>query len=162
MAIRIAKIAAYVVGVLVMLVLVAAVVIRTSWFQNLVRAQVETAADSVLNGERHIGRLHGSLLQGVQLDDVTLRAGGRDVVVVPSVALHYSLIRLVRHSIVIDRITLVRPVIALIETDNGWNLASLVKTRETESPSQPPGVAIDAMEIEDGQLLIERKPQPRD
>jgi len=158
MAIRVAKLAAYLVGILLMLVLVAAVVIRTSWFQDLVRAQVERAADSVLRGELRVGRLHGSLLRGVQLDDVTLRVDGRDVLVVPSVALHYSLIRLIRHSIVIDRITLLRPAITLIETDNGWNVASLMKTRETDG-SSPPSVAIDALEIEDGQLLIERKPQ---
>src|SRR6185436_16456388 len=158
MAIRVAKLAAYLVGILLMLVLVAAVVIRTSWFQDLVRAQVERAADSVLRGELRVGRLHGSLLRGVQLDDVTLRVDGRDVLVVPSVALHYSLIRLIRQSIVIDRITLLRPAITLIETDNGWNVASLMKTRETDG-SSPPSVAIAALAIQDGQLLIDRKPQ---
>src|SRR5262245_39061447 len=109
MAIRLAKIAAYFVVSLALLVLVGAVVIQTAWFQDLARAQVERAADTVLAGELRIGRLHGSLLRGVQLDDVTLQAGGREVLVAPSVALHYSLIRFARHSIVIDRITLIRP-----------------------------------------------------
>src|SRR5262245_6169590 len=158
MAIRLVKVGAYLVGVLLLLVLVAAVVIQTSWFQNLVRAQVEQAAGSVLNGQLRIGRLHGSLLRGVELDDVRLQAEGRDVVVVPSLALHYSLIRLVRHAIVIDRITLIRPAITLIETGSGWNVTSLVKTRESGSSSST-SVAIDALEIENGAVVIEQKPQ---
>ena len=158
MAIRLVKIAAYLVGILLLLVLAAGIVIRTSWFQDLVRAQVEQAADSLLSGQLRIGRLHGSLLRGVQLDDVRLQAGGRDVVVVPSIALHYSLMRLVRRSIVIDRITLIRPAITLIESDSGWNVTSLVKTRETGS-SSPTSVAVDALEIEDGEVVIEQKQQ---
>jgi autotransporter translocation and assembly factor TamB len=156
MASRLVKIAAWVAGVIALLVLAALAGIQTSWFQNFAREQIEKASEEVLRGHLRIGRLHGSLLRGVQLDDVTLHVDGRDVLVAPAIALHYSLGHLLGRSLTIERVTLVRPTVTLVETDAGWNVASLVQPRETETGSTPRGVTIETLDVDDGQLVIDR------
>lgn len=157
---RVAAVATWFVGAVLALLVVSALVIQTPWFHDWARVQAERLASRLLRGDLTIGRLDGNLLTGVTLHDVRIRQDGRDVLVAERVAVRYAIRRVITNRIAIDEVRLIHPAITLVETEGGWNVASLL---EPPAPGTPPGdrtVAIDAIDIDEGLVRVERFQSP--
>ena len=132
----------------------ALVATQTVWFKEWLRGAIVRHAGDYINGELAIGRLDGNLFSGFGLNDVQLSMDGRPVVGADAIRIDYDALRLVRGDIVIDRIQLDRPVIRLERRGDSWNLAQLMKERESSESSGRP-FAIRRLEVRGGRLDLE-------
>src|SRR5215203_3694356 len=116
-----------VLGVLVLL-LATIVLLRTSWSENQLRALIVTQANRYLTATLDIGRLSGSLLSGLQLDNIRLSRAGETLVAIDRVEVSYSIRELVQGGTFIRTLSLDRPhIVAAKEADGRWNLGALVR-----------------------------------
>ena len=122
---------------LVGLLVAAAIVSQTAWFRERLRRLAIRQAEQAIEGRLVIGRIDGSLVNGVTLTDVAVVQGDTTVVSVGRVQLEYGLRDLVGSGRVVERITVDRPVIDAVRTPEGWNLARIVKPRPPSDPDAP-------------------------
>jgi hypothetical protein len=144
-------------AIALMVVAAAAVSLRTDWAKNELRNLLVAQANRYLIGTLEIGRLEGSLYEGVELRDVRLLRSGRAVVEVEAVRVTYGIRQLFQPTTSIRELRLTRPrVYAVKENDGRWNLATLVQ-RQTP-PAQPQGPPrafhIGSIEITDGTVEL--------
>ncbi|MEQ1911168.1 MAG: hypothetical protein ABMA15_20280, partial [Vicinamibacterales bacterium] len=140
----------------IVLVVIAAIVIRTDWGRERLRAVIVSQANRVLDGTLSLGRVNGSLLRGIELEDVTLSRDGEAMVVVDRARVTYGLRELYNQGTTIRSITLERPRIVLRQRPDGrWNFSDLV--RRSGPPSSGPGrrVRIDSIEVHDGRVSLQ-------
>ncbi|HWP99841.1 MAG TPA: hypothetical protein VNK92_05175, partial [Vicinamibacterales bacterium] len=142
---------------LVLVVALGLVATQTPWFRDWLRGYVVAQSRKVLAGELTIGRLGGNLFFGVDLEDVAVTLGGERVIAVRRLELDYSIVQLVSHGLVFDRLHLEAPRVLLRRTAEGWTLARLVKREAEEAERLGPGrpVAIESVRIDDGEIRIE-------
>lgn len=135
----------------------ALIVSQTPWFKDWLRRYIVRESKQYLNGQLAIGRLGGNLLFGVDLADVTVDVSGERIVAVKSIGLDYSVFEIVSRGIVLDEITLDRPVVRVERDGDGWNLARLVKRERKEADREGPGrpVSLPAIRISDGSVSIQ-------
>src|SRR5262245_60771897 len=74
----------------VVLVVTAAIVIETDWFKDRVRRFAVQWSAKYLVGQLSIGRLGGSLLRGVTLEDLSLAQGSGQVLSAGRVTIRYD------------------------------------------------------------------------
>src|SRR5687767_6051836 len=135
----------------------AVIVTQTTWFKEWLRGFIVRQADDYVNGRLSIGRLDGNLFFGVELGDVDVTVNGKKVVDIADVGLDYSVFSFIRGDVVLDDIRLTRPVLRLERTDDGWNLARLIKVR-TPDPDEPKSrrtIEIGEIGVSDGTLYVE-------
>ena len=82
---------------------------QTSWFRNWVRGYVERQAGQYLNGDVHVGRIHGNLLFGARVDGMRVSMDGRDVAALGNITLDYNALSFISHGVSIDRIGIASP-----------------------------------------------------
>ena len=68
---------------------------------------------------------------------------------------NYSLLDLIAHGLVIDDLTIVRPIVRLRRDASGWNVSRLVKEQATEADREGPGRPIQISRIGIAGGLIE-------
>ena len=140
----------------IVLVVVGAMVIRTNWARERLRALIVSQANRVLDATLSLGRVNGSLLGGIELEDVTLSRDGEAMVVVDRARVTYGLRELFNQGTTIRSITLERPsFVARQRADGRWNLSDLV--RRSGSPPSGPGrhVRIASIEVVDGRVSLQ-------
>jgi len=146
------------VALVVLLLLVAAVVLlQTAWSRDQIRALIVSQANRYLTATLSIGGLSGSLLRGIELDDVRLSRGDSTLVAIDRVTVSYSVRELVSNGTMIRRLTLDRPrIVVAREPDGRWNLAALVRRDTQRNRRTGPGrpIAINAIEITDGSVSL--------
>src|SRR5438874_5910435 len=135
----------------------AIIVSQTAWFKNWLRGVIVAQANQYLNGTLSIERLGGNLFFGVEMENVGVSMGGSQVVAVQDLGLKYNVFELISKGLSVDEIRLDKPVIYLRRDGDTWELSRLVKKQETEADRSGPGkpLAIDAIEIADGEVAIE-------
>ncbi len=137
------------------ILVVAVAATQTRWFKDWLQRYVTREAARYLNGELLISRLDGNLFSGVQLRNVRLVQGGETVVAADDVQVDYSLLDLVGSGLVIDEISIVRPVVRLRRDSHGWNIGGLVKEQAAESDREGPGRPIQISDIGIADGLVE-------
>src|SRR5262245_6023371 len=136
----------------------AVIVTQTTWFKEWLRGFIVRQADGYVNGTVSIGQLDGNLFSGVKLGDVGVTVNGEKVVDVKDVSLDYNAWTLVRGDVVLDEITLTRPVLRLEQDGQGWNLAHLIRARtpDPDKPKNRPTLEIGQLTISDGTLYVDQ------
>jgi autotransporter translocation and assembly factor TamB len=135
----------------------AIIVSQTAWFKNWLRGFIVAQANQYLNGTVSIERLGGNLFFGVEMENIGVSMGGSQIVAVQDLGLKYNVVGLITKGLSIDEIRLDKPVIYLRREGDTWELSRLVKKQETEADRSGPAkpIAIDAIEIADGQIAID-------
>lgn len=148
----VAILAVLLIGLLILTVLLS----RTDWFKERVRRLAVRQADRVLEGELVIGRLEGSLWDGLTLRDVQVVQDGTPVVSVSRVEVTYGLRELASDGRVIKSLHLEQPVIRAVRTPAGWNVTRLLKPRPPADPDKPRVTfALPDVSISNGQVTVE-------
>ena len=154
---RLLQIVAFICTLLIGAAAMAVVVSQTAWFKDWMRGFIVRQATNYLNGELSIGRLDGNLLFGVELEDVELRMNGKPVVQIKDVGLDYSVFAFASGDAIIDDIRLNEPVIHLERTEDGWNLARLVRARTPQASRRRP-IEIGEIGVSAGSLFVDGRP----
>jgi hypothetical protein len=150
------RVAGVLAGLLVALLVVAVLVSQTSWFRDWLRRYAMREAAQFVDGQLIIGRVEGGLLDGVQLHDVRLDRNGETVIALETLALHYSLVDMARQGIVVERVDLVRPRVALRREGDTWNVATLLVDQGPSDPDAPRTVfRVDAIVLRDGVVTVD-------
>ncbi len=131
----------------------AAGVVQTGWFKNWLRQQAVTRVSRAIEGELSIGRLSGSLVGDVTLNDVVLRqADGRPIATIGTASVAYRWWMLVSGPIVLDWLSLRDVTVDLVQTSAGWNINRILP------PSHGGGgraFALRRFELANGDITIE-------
>jgi autotransporter translocation and assembly factor TamB len=135
----------------------AIIVSQTAWFKNWLRGFIVAQANQYLNGTLSIERLGGNLFFGVEMENIAVSMDGSQIVAVKDLGLKYNAFELITKGLSVDEIRLDKPVIYLRRDGDTWELSRLVKKQQTEADRSGPGkpIAIDAIEISDGQVAVE-------
>jgi hypothetical protein len=134
----------------------ALIVTQTTWFREWLRGFVVRQAADYVNGDLSIGRLDGNLFFGLRLADVDVKQDGKTVVGVDDIGLNYSVFTFLKGDVVLDDITLTRPVIRLERSADGTlNLANLIKVKTPDKPTRRRTIEINDIGISDGTLYVE-------
>lgn len=151
-------------GVVVLLLVIGVgVYTRTDHFHRWLREQIVVALQSSLNGEIELAGVSGSVWEDLSLHGLSLRQNGVEVVSVTqgtvSLQLLPQILSLLRSfSLQISRVTLIQPVIHVVEDANtGWNVAHLLKPLDQpEQPAEPSPLSIllPRLNVEDGQVSV--------
>jgi autotransporter translocation and assembly factor TamB len=154
---RFLLVVAFVGTLMVGVMALALIVSQTPWFKDWLRRYIVREAKQYLNGQVAIGRLGGNLLFGVDLTDVTVDVSGDRIVAVKSIGLDYSVFEIVSRGIVLNEITLDRPVVRIERNADGWSLARLVKRERREANREGPGrpVTLPVIRIVGGGVSIQ-------
>ncbi len=154
---RVARIAVALLGGLVALALLAWLGIQAPAFRNWARGRAEQVANGLIRGDVTIGSLGGSLLSGVELRDVAVHTDLGEVVTIDRVGVTYAPTDLIGHQIVLRSLRLDHPRVTLIQTDAGWNLASLLEPRQPGAGPSQRGVTVETLEIRNARITIESR-----
>ena len=152
---RILRIGAFVLLTSLAILIVALAATQTRWFKDWLQRYVVREAARYLNGELLISRLDGNLFGGVQLQKIRLVQSGETVISADSVQVDYSLLNVIAHGLVIDDISIVRPVVRLRRDSRGWNVSRLVKEQAAEADREGPGRPLQISEIGIADGLVE-------
>lgn len=146
----------YLSAVLVGTLVLALVVSQTPWFRDWVRRTAMRQAERVIDGQLVIGRLEGTFFSGVTLRDVSVVQNGSEVVTLERVGVSYGLSELLSDGRIVAHLRVTRPVIHAIRTEQGWNLARLLKARTPSRPDTPrPTFALPDIVVTDGTIVVE-------
>jgi autotransporter translocation and assembly factor TamB len=156
---RILRVGAFVLLASFGILIVALAATQTRWFKDWLARYVTREAERYLNGQLLVSRLDGNLFTGVQLQKIRLVQNGETVVTADDLQVDYSVLDLIAHGIVIDEITIVRPVVRLRRDARGWNVSRLVKEQASEADREGPGrpIQISNIGIADGLIEIDDK-----
>ena len=135
----------------------ALIVTQTTWFKEWLRGFIVRQAEDYVNGSLSIGRLDGNLFFGVELEDVDVTQNGKTIVDIKDLTLDYNVFTVIGGDVVLDDIRLNQPVIHVVKTDEGWNIANLIKAR-TPDPDEPKSrrtLEIGEIGVSDGSLTFE-------
>jgi uncharacterized protein involved in outer membrane biogenesis len=121
----------------VALIALALIVSQTPWFRDWIRVAIIREAREYLNGELTIGRIDGNLFFGIRLSDVAVNVSDDRAIAVKTLAVEYSIARLLSRGTVIDSITMTSPVIRASRDAEGWNIGDLIKPRREPARDEP-------------------------
>lgn len=136
---------------------------RTTHFQQLLREQVLAALRSTLDAEVALEEVRGSVWQGVEIHNLSIRKDGQEVVslargTISVNVLEQVLAALRTASLDIAHVTITDPIVRLVQDPTtGWNVAHLVKAAD-QSPVQQPtplplNVLLPRITVENGQVF---------
>src|SRR6185295_7325820 len=136
----------------------AIIVSQTAWFKNWLRGYIVAQANLYLNGTLSIERLGGNLLYGLEMENIGVSMDGSQVVAIKDLGLDYNAFALITKGLSVDSIRLDKPVIYIRREGDTWSLSRLVKKEAAEANRQGPinPVAIDAIEITDGSVMVDQ------
>ena len=141
--------------VVLLLVVAGLALLQTSWSREQLRTLIVSQANRYLTATLSIGRLSGSLVRGIELDDVRLARGDQTLVAIDRVTVAYSIRELVSNGTVIRRLTLDHPrIVAAREADGRWNLGALVRRDTQRNQRTGPGrrIVLTSIEITEGSV----------
>jgi autotransporter translocation and assembly factor TamB len=144
-------------SLVLLLAIAAAVLIQTSWGHDRLRDLVVSQSARYLTATLDIGRLGGSLLRGIDLENVRLTRDGQPIISIERLSLGYNIRELIGQGPVLRSIVLDRPrIVASRLPDGRWDLAGLV-VRNPSRPREPgggPSIEIDAIEVRDASVTL--------
>jgi uncharacterized protein involved in outer membrane biogenesis len=149
------------IAVLLVILVVGGIVFTGTYYgRERVRRIALDAVRDMVNGEVHVGRIEGNLLDRFELVDVSITdTEGRPFLVADRISARLSLSALLSKQIVINAIELDRPVVTLSKVPGGdWNYEEIFPTEDTASPDEATGfgswVDLHSLTIRNGTLLV--------
>ena len=109
---------------------------RTKVGRDGLRVQLEQQFNATFVGDITIGKLQGNLLNTLYAEEITFFDGeGVTVATIDAAILEPSWIELMRKTIAMRRITLVKPELEIVQRDDStWNVADLFKRKDGRPP----------------------------
>ena len=133
-------------------VVTAAIVLQSDWLRGRLRRLAVSQAAKYLTGELTVGRLTGSLLHDVVLDDVTLTQDDGVVIHAARISVRYDWRALVQRHLVLDDLVVEQPMLRIAQGSAGWNVGQLLRKRD--STGEPLALLIDRMRLVNGDVEI--------
>jgi autotransporter translocation and assembly factor TamB len=133
-------------------VVVLVVVLQSGWLRDRLRRLAMSEANKYLSGELTIGRLSGSLLHSVVLDDVHLTQPGGSVLEAPRISVTYDVWTWLHRRFVIGEVTIERPVVRIAQGRDGWNVTQLLKPRPGGGP--PMAFQVGTVRVVQGEVTV--------
>jgi len=150
-----ARLAAWTLLTLVVVVAAALWLVRTDWGRARLAVVIENAAATYIDGDLHIGRLDGSLFGGLDLHDVQVRQQNTVVLSVARITGTYRLRDLFSSAIVLDNIVLTDPVFTVTETPDEWRVDGIrIPASDPEAPPSDSSVLIRRMTLVNGHVVV--------
>ena len=140
------------VAVVVLAVIAGVVTFQSAWLRDRLRRVAMTQADKYLSGHLTIGSLSGSLLHGVELDDVRLVQDEGPVFETQRIVVTYDVMTLVHRHFVLGDVVVERPTVSLTQSGAGWNVSHLLKPRPSTGP--PLDLEIQRLRVRDADVMI--------
>ncbi|MEO6445473.1 MAG: translocation/assembly module TamB domain-containing protein [Gemmatimonadaceae bacterium] len=143
-----------------------AVLLRTDWGRDVVRRRALSTLDGVAHGQVHIGRIEGSLLGKFALVDVRIAdSTGAPFVQIERIDARMHSRQLLSKRIELSDITLVRPIIHLVQSRAGeWNYERIFPRSDSAATDSVLGfgdwVTLHGVALEDGVLTVRRPWSP--
>jgi uncharacterized protein involved in outer membrane biogenesis len=131
----------------------ALVVAQSDWGQNRARQLILSKTATLLNGELSVRSLRWTLNGRASLQGVSLTQGGRPLFTAESIDVRYHPWRILTTGVAFEEVVVTRPSIVLEERADGWNVARLLKPRQSTEPSRA-AFRIDTLRIVDGTLAV--------
>ncbi len=142
-------------AVVVVVLVVVVLVSQTAWFRDWLRRYAMREAAQFVDGQLLIGRLDGGLWGGVQLHDVRIDRGGDTVVGLDTLELEYRLFDFIREGVVVRRVELVAPRVALRREGDTWNVATLLVDQGPSDPDAPRATfRVGSIVLRDGLVTV--------
>jgi AsmA protein len=181
---RLTKISLLIIGIVVVIAIVMAVLVKTLITPEKIRATLVPLTERSLHRKVVLEKIHIGLFSGISLEDLQVRqkVGTDNFIAVKSLDLHYRFLPLLTGKVVIDNIKLVQPQIAVIrQPDGSFNFDDLLGRKfekgkekakiseEAAPPSSAPEKAlagsvlnllVNSVSISGGQLLFIDRSQP--
>ncbi|MCZ6873895.1 MAG: translocation/assembly module TamB domain-containing protein [bacterium] len=131
---------------------------------TLVQA-ISTRLSKSFNGSLQIGKLRGTLLTSLVLQDIVLRDADGVVLQLDSVRLTYNLLTLLKRQVTVFRVDIVRPRLRLKQMADGtWNITRMFPSAAPPAapsepqmavPGLPIGVRLMRLQIRHGQIMLQ-------
>jgi translocation-and-assembly-module (TAM) inner membrane subunit TamB-like protein len=131
---RVLHVVAVILGIVVGVAIVTTIAVESSWGKQRLRSLIVRLLNDRLNGTLSIGRLSGNLYKGVQLEDVRVVMDGRPVIIIDKISATYSVREMMSKGIVVDRVDVTHPVVAMHREDGGWDLGHFIKGKQANEP----------------------------
>jgi len=165
---RVLRIAGVVLLTLMLLAVLAVLgVTNTDRGRRFVHRTALKALQSSVHGRVKLGALSGNLLSGATLDGLSITdSAGAPFLSVQRATVRWNVAALVHKRIVLDPVTLDRPVVMLVRSaDKIWNYQRIFPTDST-APKKAPGfgswITLDNLSLEDGDILVRSAWAPAD
>ena len=131
----------------------ALVVAQSDWGQERARQLILSKTAPLLNADFSVRSLRWSLNGHAELTGVSLTQDGRPLFSADSITVRYHPWKILTTGIVLEEVVVTRPAISIEQRAQGWNVARLVKPRESTGPSRA-AFRIDRLRIVDGVLDV--------
>ncbi|MDZ7266957.1 MAG: translocation/assembly module TamB domain-containing protein [candidate division KSB1 bacterium] len=129
---RLLKILLAMLGVLLLLLVMAAALTQTRRFRDWLRDRIVELSRQKLNGRLTLGRLEGNLISHFELFDLKIEREHETVLHIPRIEFGFSAAELWHRRIWINQLIIDRPVIFLRQRpDSSWNVQDLIVTDTT-------------------------------
>jgi len=157
---RILHVVATILAVVVSVAIVTGLAVESSWFKQWLRGYIVRAANERLNGTLSIGRLSGNLYSHVEVDNVKVVMNGLPVITIDKVSATYNIRDMISKGIVIDRVDVTHPVVAMHREDGGWDLGHFIKGKQANEPeTERRPIRIQQITIDGGTFSMRRPGQ---
>src|SRR5262245_30524151 len=128
---------------------------RSESFQRRLEARALAEINGAIRGTVSWERFDGSLWSGLRIRNLQLSYGGHEIFKAQLAEVDYALLPLFWKKVQITRLAATQPVLDLRKLPDGeWNLVQALSSRERSSGEFDWVVAIDAVNIADGDLLL--------
>ncbi|MGH7795744.1 MAG: translocation/assembly module TamB domain-containing protein [Candidatus Binatia bacterium] len=144
-------------GLLVSLLIVAAAIyVRTKEFTQWAREQAVAAINEQIRGEIAVERLEGSLWGNLNLHDVVLRYENEEVAAIPRLNVDFHWLPLIWGRVQIRRIDAEQPKLNLIQSEAGeWNVIGALSPRQPETEvSSAWVVSVNSLVLRNGSVAL--------
>lgn len=125
------KILTYIIALVFGLILLAVILIQTSWFKDMAKKQIETIANQQLNGTLEIGEIDGTIIGSFYIKDISITQNKTSILFCNKISLDYNLMGILSKSIKINSAIIDTFSLKMSEmTDSSWNITQLLKTSD--------------------------------
>ncbi len=129
--------------------------IHSGRFHDWLRIQVPGQLQTVLPCEVDLGRLQGSLIRQIVVDQIAIRCGEDTLLQAERLTIRWRPLQLLRQRLVIDRIELIKPVVTLRQNaDSSWNYHAFMQS-ESDSQSGNWSYRIRELHLVNGAIQVE-------
>ena len=143
-----------IVGFLLLLILLGGLT-QTHRFKDWLREEIVKQSAASLNGVLHLGRIEGNLVSRFGFNDICLILEGDTLLYVANLEVGLSPRELLKQQVLVSKLIFHAPQLFLRQRpDSTWNVAHLMKPNEQESSLELWRVALQNLEVQDGELAL--------
>ncbi|MEL6612720.1 MAG: hypothetical protein AAFQ53_11545, partial [Bacteroidota bacterium] len=145
------------VGLVLVLLVVAALVLQTGWAKEQVRQTAMTQIENLLADDATVtvGSIEGNLLTNAQVADLVIERDGQALVRIDSASASYNLLGLAGRRLALGTVRVVGPFVRMEQrADSSFDLATLfvADTTETDTTSSGFTITLDDLRVERGRV----------